>query len=1105
MFLSPFITNSKTFFFGITLPPYFYSLENYLLTKTKPMKKFLLMYFSFALVLGTAWAQERMVSGKVSSTEDGTSLPGVNVVVKGTTNGTVTDANGAYSINVPGTGGTLVFSFIGFQTQEVAIGEQTVIDASLGPDVTQLSEVVVVGYGTQERRNLSTSVSSVQGSAVSQLATPSFVDQLAGRAAGVQVGVNSGVIGATPTINIRGVNSVTSGTFPLVVVDGIPVTTSSNQGGGLQASSVTPVNPLADINPADIESYEVLKDGAAAAIYGSRAANGVILITTKRGTKNKGKAKIDFTATTGYSESTKKFDLANASEFETIANAKLTNAGAPIAAKSDPNIATSGQTDWQDVVMRKGKFSNYNINMSGANESTNYFFSAGYQKQESNVVANDFERYSLRANADHRANKWFKMGTGIQFTRSQTNGLNTGTNALSGNIIGAIRAFPNVTEYDAANTTGYNLSSDGQALGPGANLRAITSSYTNQGFVLANNKFRNTSDRMLANAYGQVDIIEGLAFKSFIGVDYLASQDFQSLDPRHGDGRGTSGNVFQQQRNFTSWTWQNTLAYNKDFGDHNIDVVAGLEYLKSVTASFFGQGTAFADRFFMQNGLITGTYGNQFSGGTNIPTSFQSTFGRVNYSFKDKYLLGFSVRRDGISRLAEANRYGTFFGGSVAYRISQEDFYKNSGIVNIINDLKIRGSYAQVGNTDIGSFPYANVYGAAKYGTQNGVAFTQAGNGDLKWETSNKTNIGADFGILGNKLSMTVDYFQNDITGLILNVPYPPSLGIPNPGTPNSISQNLGQTRNSGIELTVSATALNRNGFTWNVSANFTSIKNEVLKTFPNNAGVDSDIFPVGVNNYILTARVGQPTNVIYGYNFAGVNPANGNPMYQKGDGRVVQRNGLNGTYSFYDAANPTVETNTTGAALNPLDVSAGGDRRVLGQTTPKWFGGLTNTFAWKGFSLEVFMRYSGGNKIYNQTRQDVLYNMDFTNSSRDLLNSWTPENSTSQMPKMYFVQNQFVNQTGTAISRFVEDGDFLRIQNIVLGYSLPKALLEKGGFKLSNVRIFAQVQNAFTFTKYKGLDPELGSVSNGVNFPGLDNNTNPLSRIYTLGLNVGF
>lgn len=1056
------------------------------------MSKNLRMNLAFMLMLfsGIAWAQTRTVSGRVTSQEDGSSLPGVNVVVKGTSNGTTTDADGKYSLSVPEAGGTLVFSFIGLASQEIEIGQQTVIDVRMNSDATQLSEVVVVGYGTQERRKMATSVASVQGSAVAKLATPSFADQLAGRAAGVQVGVNTGIIGQAPTINIRGVNSMTSGTFPLVVIDGIPMTTGNQSG-------VTPTNPLSDINPADIESYDILKDGAATAIYGSRAANGVILVTTKRGLKSKGTPKVDVTATAGYSEAVKTFDLANADEFVTIANQKLANAGSPAAAFNDPSIATSGSTDWQKFLLRQGKFSNYNINLSGANDNTNYYFSVGYQSQESNVRNNDFERFNVRTNFDHKVSKRLKFGSGLQFTRGVTNGLNTGTNSLSGNLAGGVRAFPNVTIYDPNNATGYNLSSDGQSLGPGANTRAITSSWTNQGFVLANNIFRSTSDRLIANIYGQVDIIDGLSFKSFVGIDYLGNKDFQKLDPRHGDGRGSNGSLVNTFRTVTVWNWQNTLSYNKDFGDHGIDAVVGLEYQKSVVESFTGNGTNFADLAFMEHGLITGTYVNQFSSGTFVPTSFQSVFGRLNYSYKDRYLLGFAVRRDGISALSPDNRYGVFPGVSLGYRISEEDFFKNLNIGSIVSSMKIRGSYAQVGNTSIGSFPYPGLYGAAKYGTQNGVAFSQAANTSLQWETSKKTNVGADFSFMSNKISLVVDWFRNDIDGNILNVPYAPSLGIPG----GSIAQNIGLVRNEGVEFTVNATAMTRGDFTWNISANFTTVSNEVLNTFRDVSGNWADVFSPSVPGYQILARTGQPINQLFGYMWAGVNSANGNPMYVKGDGSIIQRNVGTGTYSFYDAANPTSETNTSGAALNPADVAQGGDRRLLGRTTPTWFGGITNNFTYKGFTLEVFLRYSGGNKVYNQTRQDVLLNQDFTNSGRELLDSWRSDNTGSSLPKMYINQNGFVNQSASAVSRFVEDGSFLRIQNIVLGYNIPKSLLDKA--KISSVRVFAQVQNPFTFTSYKGLDPELGVLNNGVN-TGIDNNVNPINRTYTFGINIG-
>jgi TonB-dependent starch-binding outer membrane protein SusC len=1047
------------------------------------MKKFLLTCFALAIAL-SSFAQERTITGRVTSTEDGSSLPGVNVLVKGTTVGTATDSDGRFSLAVPSTGGSLIFSFIGLESKEVEIGDRTVVDVSLALDVTQLTEVVVVGYGVQEKRKVSSAISQVGGESISKLATPSFVDQLAGRAAGVQITVGSGIIGQTPTIRIRGVNSLTQGTFPLVVIDGIPMTTGNQSG-------VTPTNPLADINPTDIESYEVLKDGAAAAIYGSRAANGVILITTKRGSKNKGRPSVELSMTTGYNEAVNRFDMLNASQFETVANAKLANAGLAASAFSDPNNPTSGETDWQDVILRKGQFSNYNINLGGASETTNYYVSAGYQFMESNIVNNNFERFSFRTNADHKVNKFLKFGTGVNFTRTLTTGLNTGSNALSGNLAGGLRLFPNVTVKDANNPTGYNLTSDFQSIGQGANTRTITSSWTNQAFVLAKNRFEATTNRLLANIYGEATIIDGLTLRSYYGADFLSNKDYQMWDPRHGDGRGSNGIVFNQFRNVLLWNWQNTLNFNREFGNHGIDLVAGVEYQKQTFESFSAQGTNFSDLFFMQHGLIGGSFVTPSAGGSFNQTAYDSYFGRLNYSFNDRYLIGLSVRNDGLSRLAEENRRGTFFGGSVGYRVSEENFFKNSGITNIVNDLKIRGSYAEVGNTDIGLFPYASLYGTARYGNQNGIAFTQAGNTDLLWETSKKLNVGADFGLMNNKIQFTFDYFVNDVDGNILGVPYPPSLGIPG----NSISQNIGVIKNSGMEFSISATPFSKAGFSWNVNANFTTVKNEVIETYRNSAGQFAEI---GTGSYSISARVGEQMNLIYGYTYAGVNPGNGNPMYEKGDGTIIQRNIVTGVYSVYNPSNPTDES--VASTLSPVDVANGGDRSILGNTLPTWFGGLTNTFNYKGFSLEVFMRFSGGNEVYNQTMQDVLVNQDFTNSGTELLKAWTPENTNTDIPRLYFGSNanSFVNQSGLATSRFVEKGDFLRIQNIILGYSVPKSLLEKTGenARINSVRLFAQVQNAFTFTAYKGLDPELGI--------GFDNNTSPLNRTYTVGINIG-
>lgn len=1061
--------------------------------KQKTMSRNLLLLVVCLLAGSELWAQARTVSGKVTATEDGSALPGVNVILKGTTTGTATDAEGKYTLSISGDGGALIFSFIGLESKEIEIGDRQIVDVSLSLDVTQLSEVVVVGYGTQDRRKVTSSQTTISGSALSSLASPSFDAQLSGRSAGVQVSVGTGIIGQTPTINIRGVNSISSGTFPLIVLDGVPMVTGNQ-------SSTTPTNPLADINPADIESYEILKDGAATAIYGSRAANGVILITTKRGSNSKGKVKVDFSITSGFSEAVSKFDLLNSEQFIEIANEKLINLGSAPGAFADPDGI---DTDWQDIILRRGQFVNYNLGVGGSTESSSYYFSIGYQEQQGAVVANYFDRLSFRSNLDHKFNKYVEIGSGLSASRTNTNGLNTGANALSGNISSGLRLFPNVSPYDDTDATGYNLSPDNSVLGSGANTRNIDNNYTNAAFVLKNNKSDAKTDRVLGNIFGKVNIIDGLSLRTQFGLDYLGNQDFQSLDPRHGDGRGSNGVVFQQFRQVTRWNWQNTLSFNRELGDHGIDFTLGSEYQQTTVNSFFAQGSNFSDRFFMTDNLISGQFVTPAAGGTYSQNGFISYFGRANYSFKDRYLLGFSLRNDALSNLPEENRQGTFFGVSAGYRLSDEEFFKNSGITNVLNSLKLRGSYAEVGNVDIGFFPYQSLYGAGRYGSQNGAGFTQAGNPDLEWETSKKLNIGADFGFFDNQVTLMFDYFANNVDGLILFAPTVPSVGIPF----NSISTNVGEVKNSGLEFTVDVNAINKNGFRWDINANFTAIKNEVRALAKNTLG---ETLPL-VGNYLIT-RVGDSQNSLYGFVYAGVNPANGNPLYRKGSGDIVQRNGNTGAYSYYDPAdglNESVSTlNGVSATLNTADVRDGGDRKVLGSTLPKYYGGLTNTFSYKGVSLEIFLRFVGGNKVYNQTAQDNLYNQDFTNSGAGLLDRWTPENSDTDVPKMWLNRNAQVNQSGEAISRFVEDGDFWRVQNIILSYSLPRSILDKtGDFKLSSVRVFAQAQNVATFSKYTGIDPELGTAGSqtaGTATQGIDNNANPIFRTITFGINVG-
>ncbi|MBO0935684.1 TonB-dependent receptor [Fibrella sp. HMF5335] len=1039
-------------------------------------------------LLSVAVAQAQRVTGRVTSQEDGSALPGVSVVVKGSQRGTTTDATGNYSLETNG-GQVLLFSFIGYGSREIIVGNQSIIDVTLTSDQRVLNEVVVIGYGSTNRARTTSSISTVNGAAISQLVTPSFDQQLAGRAAGVQVTVPSGILGQAPRIRIRGTNSITSGASPLVVVDGVPINTGNQSG-------VTNTNPLADINPQDIETYDVLKDGAATAIYGSRAANGVILITTKKG--RQGAVRVNLNVTGGITNPSSRFNLLNPAQFVEIQNEKILNADPTAQPQAVLGDVT---TNWQDYIFRTGSSQDYNLNVSGANEKSRYYFSLGFNNIVGSIKPNEQRRYSFTTNFDHTMNKFLQVGAKVQVAQTSNNGLNTGTNALSGNVSAAARLFPNTPIFDANNPTGYNISSDGAVLGRGPNLRNIDNNYTNIAFAIDNNLFRATTNRILANAFAQVNITDWLNIRSQIGTDYTNLRDFLSYDPRHGDGRGSNGIISQTSREVARWNWQNVLTLNRDFGQHNILLTLGNEYQKTNYASFTAGGSNFSDRFFLTNGLISGSYSTQTSSGSFTPEGFDSYFARLLYSYNDKYLASFSIRNDGISSLPIANRRGTFMGGSLGYRLSQEDFYKRSGVGRTLNDLKFRVSLAQVGNVDIGSFPYVGTFGASQYASQNGIGYVQAGNPDLRWESSTKFGAGIDFGLLNNQITGSVDYFNNAIDGLILAAPTAPSLGIPN----NSISRNVGSMYNRGYELSLNIAAINKDNFRWNVGLNFSTIQNRITGLNKDQNGVDQPI------NFTYTInRVGSPISAIYGYQYAGVNPNNGNALYVKGNGQLVQRN-ASGAYSFYDVAAPGNFSAVAGAALSSQDVSTLdangniiGDRRILGNTNPTYFGGITNSFTYKGFDLEVFIRYSGGNKIMNVTRQETLLNQDFNNNGTEILSRWRKEGDITTVPRMVLNAGNVINFTGQAISRFVESGDFVRIQNISLGYNLPKSLFGTGQY-IRSVRVFAQMQNAFTFTKYTGLDPELNANGDTNSQFGIDFNTNPQIRFVNFGANIGF
>ncbi|PZV86157.1 TonB-linked SusC/RagA family outer membrane protein [Algoriphagus aquaeductus] len=1024
------------------------------------MKKVLLGFALSFLTIVSVLAQSKTITGRVTSSEEPEGVPGASVVVKGTTQGTVTDLDGSYSISVPADANVLVFSFVGYLTKEVNIGSSTTINVQLDPDVKLLSEIVVTGYGTQERRDITGSVASINNTAIENLVAPSFDSQLAGRAAGVSVTVPNGILGSRPIIRIRGVNSLSGGADPLIVIDGVPVVDSDRSGAVAS-------NPLANINPADIESYEVLKDGSATAIYGSRAANGVILITTKRG--KTGKAQVSYNTSFGVNEAVNRFDLLTGDEWVVIANEKRANVNA--SALANPGV----NTDWQDAVLRSGNTQQHNLSISGGTESTKYFFSLGFTDQESVVKSNDLKRYAFRSNIDHSISKKLRIGKSLSYAYTEITGLNNGANSLSGAIYNATRALPNVPIYDPENTAfnGFNITANGATTGFGANLAGPDNNIPNIAYVLANNYYRGRNHRILGNAYVELDLAKGLTARTQIGIDLTLADDFTTLSPKHGDGRSSNGSVTMAFNPATRWNWQNTLNYQTILAEnHNINVTAGVEYQYTNFYNFSASGTDFSDEFFRLRNLISNSYNNQFSGGGFSEQGFDSYFARFNYSFKGKYLLSFAVRNDGISQLATENRRGTFPGGSIGWRVSDESFFNSS----LISDFKVRASYAEVGNVSLpgGSFPYAGGFGPVQAAAGAGIGYTNVANVALQWETSKKFNVGLDMTI--GKVTVSADYFKNNVDGIVLNAPTAPSLGVPG----NTISQNVGAMFNQGVELRALANVINNGKFSWNTDFNFTWIQNEVTNLVQPLTGTFN------------RTEVGGPIAQLYGFKWAGVNPANGNAMYYSGD-NIVQLVGA-ATWRAFDPANPAVTT-TPGTAPTQF---------FLGNTLPKYQGGWSNSFTYGNFDAEIFVRYSGGNYIMNESLRGLM-GLGFSNNHREILSRWTESGQVTDVPRLYAGRDANTWQTSASNSRFIEKGDFVRVQNIVVGYRIPAATLNNAfNGAIRSARFFAQVQNPLIFTKYSGIDPESNQYSGQLNF-GVDWNVAPIIRTWSVGLNVGF
>jgi TonB-linked SusC/RagA family outer membrane protein len=1065
------------------------------------MRRILLFLF-LGVTFFDVLAQERTVTGKITSTEDGSSLPGVNVVIKGTTQGTTSDANGNYSISVPAEGGVLVFTFIGLETKEEVIGNRSVIDTQLASDITQLSEVVVVGYGTQSRRDLTGSISSVSGEAIAVAPVQSFDQALQGRAAGVSITTPNGLLNNPPVIRIRGANSINLSSYPLVVVDGIPTFTGDN------SSTNAPNNPLSNINPADIESVEVLKDASATAIYGSRASAGVIIITTKRGTK--GKSKLTYDGWVGITKPFRLFDMLNADQYMSLKNEAVRNLnentqrrtgtyGTAIEDAFRPSLDANGNpinTNWYDYVYQTGFSHSNSLSFSGGTDNTSYYVSVGHTNQEGMLKKNSFERTSLRLNLDQKVFERFKVGTTFNFANNLNSAPNSGS--LPGQAFGTaglgrlpLVLPPNVGPY--TNDGVYNLS--GAGIGPGANLNPtsnasspspLVTGYYNPVLILDKNKFTSESNQIQGSIYASWEIIKGLTARTSYGIDRMTIEDISFQTALGGDGYSNGGSATNVYRTNKRWNWQNTLQYDATIAnDHNLSVLVGGEQQHTVIERWGANRTTVADDFF---NTFQGNYTN-IAVSNNLQTEnyLVSYFGRVNYDFKKKYFASINVRRDGYS--AWANKYGNFYGASVGYTISEEDFWKNASFLGAINFFKVKGSYGEVGNSQgINDFASLQLYTSGLYGAVGTLGYNQAGNPNLSWETSKKTDVGFTYGLLQDRIQGEFAWYRNDVDGLVLDVTQSPSKGIPsNDATKiNTIPVNVGSMRNSGIEFSIKFNAINKSDFSWTINANVTTLKNKVLTLDNPNSRIGNTTLGLETVNY---TTVGQSIGSILAVKTIGVNPENGQRMFVKKDGTVVQ-------YDHQGKGWTKVEDGTT--VSQPTQLT---DGVFYGPVLPTWYGGFDNTFRYKSFDLGIFFQYSGGNYIYNGTKAG-LRDQRFWNNHTDVLDHWTPEHTNGKIPRVVYGDN-VSNGSALVISENVEKGDFVRLRNVTLGYTVNKSFLEK--LKISNARIYAQVQNAFLITGYKGIDPEISTNGNSPTGAGVDRNSLGQARTYTVGVNVTF
>ncbi len=1044
-------------------------------------RKLMLLLTCLFMGIGLVTAQTQKVTGVVISEEDGQPVVGASVLAKGTTVGVITDVDGKFTLSgIPSSAKTLQISYIGMQTAEVAIAPN--IRVILKTDSKALDEVVVVAYGTQSARTVTASVSTVRADALKDVPSVSFDQMLQGRASGVSITTPSAGVGQAPIVRVRGVNSITSGTSPLYVVDGVPI-----ESGNL--SYLANANALADINPADIVSMDVLKDAAAAALYGSRAANGVILITTKQG--QSGKVKVSYDGFVGFSNATDFYEMMNAQEYVDFKNLAVKNRyGTDELSLTTGYVSPYGNkafnmmkdangnyvdTDWKDAAFQNGLSQSHSVAVSGGSDKVRYYLSGNYTTQEGIVKGDKYDRLGVKANINVQATDWLKVGMNTNVTTGTTSYVDA---ARRGSNF-AVGGFPRLALINAPNLPMYN--EDGtpyylaQGLGYGGNT--VFSTFSNPAAILSlGNGLSSDVTRFIGVFYAEATPLKGLSLKTQYGVDYARIEEQRFWSPLHGDGVNSKGlaNAYNTKNN--RWTWTNTATYNFSLGQNNFNLLAGTEASERNNSRWTARRKDLQDDKFV---VFQGPFGSATAGGSLSNNTMVSYFGRINYDYASKYIVSLNYRRDGYSALSEKNRWGNFGGVSAAWRVSEEGFFKP--LRNVVDDLKIKGSYGVVGNTDIYDYASKSFYSSYNYGINGTYGLAQIADPNLKWESSEKYSIGFNARLL-DRISVDFDYYYTKSSDLILDVPQSPSKGIPG----NIITTNAGKMKNSGIELTVSADVIRNSQFTWETSFNITTNKNKVISLAD---GVENIL--KGDNGGLEITNItvpGKSIGRLYLYPTAGVDPKSGRRVFITPEGDRTLLMFEKGGWFYEDGTEYAGE-------FEPVD---------CGNTLPTWYGGWTNNFKYKGFDLSLFFQFSGGNKIYNGTKASVS-DMRYWNNSKDVYKKyWTPERTHAEYPMPIYGDN-YSNGSALPISDLVERGDYLRLKNVSLGYTFNTKNWSKA-VGISALRLYVQAQNLFVITGYSGMDPEtLTNVESATLSGGTDKNTLPQARTYTIGVNLTF